>query len=186
MTTPVLEPKACRSCGLPIPRPRVGKFGRFPLCCRFWLKVEVRGLDECWPWKAQRMRDGHGVISAPGDAGRPLLAHRVAYELAGHQIPAGLVVMHRCDVPYCVNPDHLAVGTQAENIADMFAKGRNRTRALKGEHNPSAILTEEKVQRIRRLYATGRYTQHELAGEIGITRAAVCDVVRRKSWRHVA
>lgn len=182
-------PTSCRSCGAPIPRKREGSLGRIPLCCRFWAKVDVRGPDECWPWIAQRLPFGHGMISAPGRDGKPLLAHRVALELAGVTLGARQVGMHVCDFPPCVNvhPRHVQPGTQVENLEDARSKGRMRPPAARrGEANPFAKLTDQTVRRIRAMYATGHYTQREVAEKLGTTRASVCDVVTRRRWRHVA
>lgn len=118
---------------------------------RFWGKV-ARG-DGCWEWTGRRHRQGYGVFWV----GRtPHLAHRVAYELAAGPVPAGLCVCHRCDNPPCVNPAHLFVGTQLENMADMKAKGRGH-----------AAFTKEDVEEIRRLQDAG-LTQKEIAGRFGV------------------
>lgn len=94
--------------------------------------------------------------------------------------------MHLCDNPPCFRYDHLQRGTQQENIADMEAKGRRGVRPiLKGEAHPNALLTDSKVRRIRALHAQGS-TQRAIAAELGITRYAVGDVVRGRSWRHVS
>jgi len=88
---------------------------------RLWNKVAKTSPDECWPWKAYRNGCGYGTIQCDG---RSLLAHRVVYELTVGPIPPGMNVLHSCDNPACCNPDHLWTGTQADNIADMYAKGR--------------------------------------------------------------
>jgi hypothetical protein len=91
---------------------------------RFWAKVERRGIDECWPWKATR-RNGYGRLSAARSGGLQG-AHRIAWSLANGEIPAGLKILHHCDNPPCCNPQHLFLGTQADNVHDMFRKGRGR------------------------------------------------------------
>ncbi len=88
---------------------------------RFWDKV-VKS-DECWEWQGAHDPRGYGFIGAPG-GGKNLLAHRVSWELHNGAIPQGRYVLHRCDNPRCVRPDHLFLGTHADNMADRQAKGR--------------------------------------------------------------
>lgn len=93
-----------------------------PLAERFWGKVK-KG-EGCWEWQGSINTTGYGQIYL-GAGRRRSVTHRVSYELAKGPIPDGLVVMHSCDNPRCVNPDHLSVGTHADNAADRDAKGRN-------------------------------------------------------------
>lgn len=87
---------------------------------RFWAKVD-KGAD-CWEWSAHRMPNGYGIINIDSS---PRLAHRTAWELAYGAIPDELWVLHRCDNPACVRPDHLFLGTAKDNMQDMHQKGRN-------------------------------------------------------------
>jgi len=97
-----------------------------PLIDRFFHYLGRKTPAGCILWDGNTNRDGYGVIGSGTRKGRMLLAHRVAYELLVGLIPAGLLVLHRCDNPPCINPVHLFLGTQAVNIADMVAKGRGR------------------------------------------------------------
>lgn len=94
------------------------------LAARFWSRVRI--TDGCWEWTANHLPAGYGLVKAEG---RSHLAHRVSWELAHGPIPAGMLVLHRCDNPACVRPDHLWLGTQKQNIADMLTKGRGLTPA---------------------------------------------------------
>lgn len=91
---------------------------------RFWPKVQK--TDTCWLWTASLNDRGYGQFKVlPGQGHAPMKAHRFSWELHFGPIPAGLVVCHRCDVPSCVNPAHLFIGTQGDNLRDMSAKGRH-------------------------------------------------------------
>lgn len=148
---------------------------------RFWSKVSVRGDDECWLWQAGTvMGRGYGLFDAWG---RKELAHRVAWLLT-HEgiIPDGLQVLHTCDVPACVNLNHLWLGTQADNLRDMDAKGR---RAV-GEAHGSAKLTEPQVSLIRLLHAGGKLSQQQLAHIFGVHRGTIRPIIAGKTWQAVA
>jgi len=92
---------------------------------RFWVKV--RKTECCWLWTGCRVPAGYGTFTVKSRRQGPLYAHRVAWELAHGSIPSPpLQVLHRCDQPSCVNPDHLFIGTQSENMYDRWNKGRRR------------------------------------------------------------
>ena len=143
---------------------------------RFCEKIDGSDSDECWEWTAARSSAGYGVIGAPGRRSL-LLAHRVAWELINGSIPDGLLACHRCDNRGCVNPRHLFLGTIKDNAVDMAEKGRS----THGERNPNAKLTYEEVEAIRRLRSEG-LTQKEIAGQFGISRVTVTNVVNRQTW----
>jgi hypothetical protein len=99
---------------------------------RFWSKVE-KVQSGCWLWKASKRNKGYGAFTWHGNSGELVqgLAHRFSYELHFKEIPKGICVLHRCDVPSCVNPEHLFLGTKQENNDDMCKKGRHKPGASK-------------------------------------------------------
>lgn len=103
---------------------------------KFWAKVDVRGPDECWPWLRAKQGFGHGVVRVP-TLSRNVPAHRVAWWLAnGRQPQSDMYVLHTCDNPPCCNPAHLYEGTPADNVRDIYERGRswaqNATHCHKG------------------------------------------------------
>ena len=93
-----------------------------PIKERFW--NGVKKTDNCWEWIKAKDRFGYGYIKAGGKDRRMLKVHRVSYILNFGEIPKGMCVLHRCDNPSCVNPEHLSLGTQSDNVADCHNKGR--------------------------------------------------------------
>lgn len=137
----------------------------------------------CLEWTAARTHNGYGLIRVGQSMQR---AHRVAYELAHGPIGPGLLVCHHCDNRACVASEHLFAGTANDNTADMYAKGRQGSRAgepgLAGEANPNAYLSSLDVDSIRSTYATGGVSQRALATEWGISGAQVNRIVNGKRW----
>jgi hypothetical protein len=95
---------------------------------RFWSKVDRTG--DCWLWVAHRNAQGYGQFATGGHHGAQVSAHRFAWELTNGPVPDGMFVLHHCDNPPCVRPDHLFLGTQRDNVLDAWSKGRHRTPTL--------------------------------------------------------
>jgi len=152
---------------------------RKPLDVRFWERVDVRGEDECWPWVGSVVERGYGVLFIQGEDS--VLAHRYSWTIHNGLIPDGLFVCHHCDNPPCVNPQHLFLGTNLDNIQDMVRKGRHTI----GERNARAKLTSDQVLRVRELYSSGKYTQEELADMFKVCVSNVYQIVTGKIWKHL-
>lgn len=103
-----------------------------PVEQRFWKFVEKRGDDDCWPWLGGTNIRGYGRFRSGGAAEPMIGAHRYSLSLSGVEVPAGLVVMHSCDNPSCVNPRHLSLGTVRDNTRDAMQKGRMRNYFTEG------------------------------------------------------
>jgi len=141
---------------------------------RFEQKFRV--TPGCWLWTATKDEKGYGFFYS---GKRQERAHRVAYQLYVGEIPEGLQVLHRCDVPSCVNPDHHFLGTNADNIADREVKGRGVR--LKGESHGCSKLTEDAIKRIR----ADTRRQRDIAADYGVSQHTIWQVKHRKIWSHV-
>lgn len=153
-----------------------------PIADRFAGKYRV---DEsgCWIWigKTDRTKMNYGrIYSGPAEK-RWLKAHRASYEIHCGEVPDGMYVLHKCDRPQCVNPDHLFLGSHADNMKDMASKGRGKSSGYKGADLPQAKLTEAAVLDIMRK----EKRQREYAEQYGIHQVTVSDIWTGKSWAHL-
>ena len=108
-------------------------------------------------------------------------AHRVSYRIHKGHIPDGMKVLHKCDIPCCVNPEHLFLGTQAENIRDMDAKGRRKSAPMPGSKNGNSKLTDDVAKAI---YDDPR-PQRQVAEAFGVSQRLVWNIKHRKTWTHI-
>lgn len=148
---------------------------------RFWDKVKRQGTDQCWPWLAGCYHaSGPNMYGCIWAGGKMRGAHRVSWELHFGPIPTGAQVLHHCDNPRCVNPHHLFLGTNYDNVQDKMRKGRLGPRG--GESNGRSVLTKDQIVGVRRRYAANEAYQRELAEEYGVTQATISSIVRGDRW----
>jgi hypothetical protein len=159
---------------------------------RFWAKVDRHGptpehrpeLGPCWIWMGARNPNGYGRIT---DARRVWYAHRIAWRLTFGDLADDIEVCHACDGgPIgCIRPYHLFLGTHAENMADMIAKGRGSDgqRAARGEKHRSSKLTWAIVRAARADYAAGGISIHALAVQHGVTDSPMYQAITGKTWK---
>ena len=184
------------------PRKKQARMSEEAIDARFWSKVDKRGVDECWLWKAGLDQDGYGQFSIGSFGTR---SHRYSFNLHHGSIPDGYCVCHSCDTPACCNPAHLWLGTVTDNNRDMFQKKRNRqlgvphlksrgdrhwirlnpNRSLKGEQQPQARLTSEIVKNIRDMVAANQWTQAFAARKFQVSQTLISRIIKRKCWRHI-
>lgn len=147
---------------------------------RFWPKVNKS--DGCWNWLGAKKSNGYGQINA---IQKYMMAHRVSWILNNGPIPAGSNVLHKCDNRLCVNPDHLFLGTQRDNLLDALKKGRvTRYHPRYGEDNGISKLTVKKVHEMRRLNSLGMPFR-ELAKMFFVSKTAATNACKGVTWKHV-
>ena len=143
----------------------------------------VKKTRTCWLWMGfSDTRGGYGRTTVVTDGKRRLVpAHRASWEIHFGPIPYGMMVCHICDVPRCVNPKHLFLGTNEDNTADRVVKGRS----ARGEHSGVAVLTPNKVRAIRAAVRAGR-SMYSLAHEFDCGETTIRHVMQGRTWAHVA
>lgn len=162
----------------------IGTRSRGSLEERFWRFV-AKGPG-CWEWQGgSKSQKGYGLIQQGGKGTPRVLAHRLSYQIHHGPIEPGMVIMHLCDNPRCVNPAHLKQGTASENILDSFRKGRKVCipPLNHGETHRSARLTEADVRFIR---DNPQIAAADLALRFDLNSSSIRKVRRRETWKHVA
>lgn len=138
--------------------------------------VQVNAATNCWEWQRATNGIGYGTLTING---RRKYAHRLAYELGVAPIPEGMLVLHKCDNPSCINPEHLEAGTQSQNMRDCHKRGRSRIPSprLHGEDNGSCKLTDTQVDEIRRRLNAGD-RQQAIADCYGVSQGQISNIKR--------
>lgn len=146
-------------------------------------RISKNGASGCWLWTGQQA-SGYGVLSLGSHRPKRCRAHRATYTLLVGPIPDGLHVLHRCDIPLCVNPSHLFLGTNQDNVNDMVAKRRHRSMFKRkiGDAHPQAKLSSADVVEIRRLSSEG-VTKPVLAVQFGVSVHTISAIRNGRIWR---
>ena len=149
----------------------------------FFNKLVIDWWSDCWLWfGAIEKHSGYGIASAGGN--RTDRAHRVSWRMFRGEIPPGLYVLHKCDVRNCVNPSHLFLGTQLDNVRDMCQKGRRRNGVTVGEKNNKSKLTTAQVLEIRRLRTELKTPFRKLAPQFGVDFTTIRRICVGLLWKH--
>jgi hypothetical protein len=152
---------------------------------KFWDKVNKSSSNGCWEWTASTNGRGYGRFNSGKENGFRLVgAHRLSYIIKYGPISDEICVLHKCDNRKCVNPDHLFLGTHADNALDKASKGRVVSNPNRGSKSNFAKLKENQVRQIKNKYRQGVY-QKDIAAEYGITQSAVSLIIRGKNWAHL-
>lgn len=176
----------------------MNKYHAYSLQEIFDMHSPNRPANGCWEWVGAVVSNGYGAM---GHKGKSLKGHRVSYSLFNGEIPDGMCVCHKCDNRACVNPDHLFLGTIADNNRDMKNKGRHAhgeklSRALlsspihrasipRGEKHGNAKVSNAERSKILQMFEAG-YTQRAIAEKFGITQSAVSVICKVQRTREAA
>lgn len=148
---------------------------------KFFEKIAY-GMSDCWYWIGCKDSSGYGRVLGTKEN----FAHRLSWRLFHGEIPEEKKVLHKCDVRCCVNPEHLFIGTQKENMIDASLKGKllNRT-ILFGEKNPMRKLSGEDVMKMRQIYSKGNTSYKRISKEFNISTMTAYRAINNQSWSHI-
>lgn len=144
-----------------------------------YFSIPYPNVKDCWEWKARISNFGYGQFAIK--AGNVKQAHRLSYEIYIGKIPKGKLVCHSCDNRKCVNPKHLWLGTQKDNVRDMWSK--NRAKISPGDKNGSAKLNWEKVDNIRKLRRDKLIYYKDLAKMFNVDYSTIKNIINNRSWK---
>jgi hypothetical protein len=146
---------------------------------RFWSKVAIAGPADCWDWQGSSRGGGYGRFKVASHV--QIAAHRTAWTLHNDRDPGGLIIRHKCDRPVCCNPFHLEIGTHADNVADKYARGRQRFGNHSGERNPRAKLKDADLEAIVAGLKAGRNNK-QIAATLPVDHALISRIRVGLSW----
>lgn len=147
------------------------------------LNSYIDKTGDCWVWTRDTYNYGYGKLSI--GKSKQIRAHRYMYEKTYGEIPKGMNVLHKCDNPKCVKPEHLFLGTQKDNVSDMMRKGRGGYRSFKGEEHVNSKLKDVDIIKIKDLWNSGLFLQREIAEQMGVSQQVISKIVNGVTWKHV-
>lgn len=150
---------------------------------RFYSRVRIPNRHGCMLWMGKTAKSSGGYGQFPSKNKKTITAHRFSYELYFGNIGEKLCVLHRCDNPPCVNPEHLFLGTQKDNAIDMRIKNRGYSTA--GENHGLSILSLDCVKKIRELYTGKRGDLTKLGNQFKVSKSTIHGIVNNKTWRNI-
>jgi len=148
---------------------------------RFWSKVEIRGDNDCWWWSGGKHVDGYGWFYA---GGLSIRTNRFSWTVINGEIPDGLLVCHHCDNPSCVNPRHLFLGTNSDNMRDMNRKNRRNQVNVRGEDVGTSKLKSGEVALIKILIKRG-IDKKEISKMFKVSSATIYMISKKTIWKHI-
>lgn len=150
-----------------------------PFVMARFLANTIRDRRDCWNWTGSENSNGYGRFVLND---RHILAHRLSYELFFGKIPNGLNVCHKCDNRKCVNPEHLWLGSQSENLTDASTKGRMKQPDTRAHRNGNTTLTWDKVRAIRAMHARGLRKFH-IARLFNVSASTISNITNHQTWK---
>lgn len=170
--TRILQPHGCPVCGEK--KSRIKDYVK-----RFNSKLSLPTKNGCIEWTGHLNTTGYGMI---GVQHKSVVVHRFSWELVNGKIPDGLLCLHKCDNPKCVNVEHLFLGTQQDNVDDMFRKGR--AKRASGENHYAARFNKKQIKKIRKLYKEG-HGQTEIAKIFNTKQNTIFNIVHYNCWKNI-